>query len=95
VILLVKHGKFGLNSEVFNGIWVTLLGKLIDQLVDLAEIISLRNITKCSITSFSYKKILLLQSQLGDSLPISFSLWCEFKRLKNLDSFFETIVLQG
>jgi hypothetical protein len=90
VELFIEHGKFCLNSEVLDSIS---LGE--NQLVDFSEVISFRNITESSITSFSYKKVLFLQSQFGNSFPISFSLGGKFQWFKDLDSSFESIVLQG
>jgi hypothetical protein len=61
--LLVKNSEFGLDSEVFKAL-------LRNKLVDLSEVVGLRDVSESGIASFGNIQVLLLQGKLGESLPV-------------------------
>jgi hypothetical protein len=80
--LLIQNGELSLNSEIFN----TSLSS--NKLVNFSEIVCLSNISKSGIASLCHIEILLFNSKLGKSFPVSFDFRGHLKRLKNLHSFF-------
>lgn len=85
VELFVKNGKLGLDAEVVNTL-------SLNHLVELAEIVSAGHVTKGSVTALSNIEVLLLEGKLSESLPVGFSLICDVKRFKDINSGFETTV---
>jgi hypothetical protein len=61
--LLVKNSEFGLDSEVFKAL-------LRNKLVDLSEVVGLRDVSESGIASFGNIQVLLLQGKLGEGLPV-------------------------
>ena len=88
VELLLEHSELGLNPEVLDAF-------LSNEFVDLPEVVSLRDVSKSGIASFSNIKILLLDGHLGNSLPVGFCLWSELEGLKDFDCSVKALVLES
>lgn len=77
-----------MNSEVVDAF-------LSNQLVDFSKVISFGDVSKGSVASFSYDKVLLLKGHLCNMLPVCLSLGSQLKRLEDLNSSVEAFVFEG
>jgi len=88
VELLLEDSQLGLNSEIAD----TLLS---DELVDLSQVVGFGDIAEGSVASLGHNQVLLLDGHLGHSLPVCLCLGRQLKRLKDLYSAVEALVLKG
>jgi len=88
VELLLEDSQLGLNSEIAD----TLLS---DELVDLSQVVGFGDIPEGSVASLGHNQVLLLDGHLGHSLPVCLRLGRQLKRLKDLYSAVEALVLKG
>lgn len=88
VELFVQDSELGLNSEVISSF-------LSDEFVKLAQVVSARHVSKSGIASLSNVEVLLLECQLGKSLPVGFCLRSQVKRFKDVNSGLETFVKES
>lgn len=88
VELLVEDSHLGLDTEVVGALSC-------HKLVQLAQVVSLSNVTKSSVAALSDIEVVLLHSELSKSLPVGLSLWGQVELLENIDSRVKTSVLEG
>jgi hypothetical protein len=88
VELFVEDSKFCLDAEVLEAL-------LCYKLVDLAEVVSLGDVSQGSVAPLGNVQILLLHCELGQGLPVGFDLGGHLQGLQDLDRFVQALVLKG
>jgi len=68
---------------------------LCNKLVNLSQVISLSNVAKGSVASFSDIEVLLFNGKLSKSLPVCLNFRGHIERFKDLNSLFQTLVFKS